>query len=320
MQSSTGLLLHSVALLYPFIVGAAHTATAQTGQTLPPVSGVCDASSFIAEGPVGSDLTKQRSRFFCDSVVITFFDDAKGHIMLQFSQKNANGFRILGFAGHADAKDEGQIDRKIVLLDTFYFTQDIGTPINHGSCTLFITNHEISKLFCSAIVDKGSQRTAAVVTFTPNPDETSAPSGTDKASAIAAAPQNPSVTLENGEQWQKIVTNGGTLYVQINGRFFISKPPLYTPENNSRYGFVTNVVTDLPESDIVGAPESVLKQVEGNCDIRQYSVLGTIYYGGKARSGFPSEPLPAENVVKKVIPGSGFEQAFDVLCKIAYGN
>jgi hypothetical protein len=32
-------------------------------------SGICDPSSHIAEGPIGSDLTKRQSRFYCNSAV-----------------------------------------------------------------------------------------------------------------------------------------------------------------------------------------------------------------------------------------------------------
>src|SRR5512147_776461 len=39
------------------------------------VDGTCDSSSHTAEGPIGADLTKRRSRFYCDSAVIAFFDD-----------------------------------------------------------------------------------------------------------------------------------------------------------------------------------------------------------------------------------------------------
>jgi hypothetical protein len=39
------------------------------------VNGTCDSSSHTAEGSLGSDLTKQQSRFYCDSAVITFFDE-----------------------------------------------------------------------------------------------------------------------------------------------------------------------------------------------------------------------------------------------------
>ena len=50
------------------------------------VNGTCAPSSHTAEGPIGSDLTKQQSRFYCDMAVIMFFDDYKGHLMIQFTR------------------------------------------------------------------------------------------------------------------------------------------------------------------------------------------------------------------------------------------
>jgi hypothetical protein len=49
------------------------------------VDGRCASSSHVAEGPLGADLTKRQSRFYCDSAVITFFADYKGHVMVQFA-------------------------------------------------------------------------------------------------------------------------------------------------------------------------------------------------------------------------------------------
>lgn len=46
------------------------------------LSGTCDPASHTAEGPLGTDLTKRQSRFYCDSAVITFWDDYKGHVMV----------------------------------------------------------------------------------------------------------------------------------------------------------------------------------------------------------------------------------------------
>ena len=39
------------------------------------VKGKCSPGSHIAEGDIGEDLTERQSRFYCDSAVISFFDD-----------------------------------------------------------------------------------------------------------------------------------------------------------------------------------------------------------------------------------------------------
>lgn len=112
------------------------------------------------------------------------------------------------------------------------------------------------------------------------------------------------------EVWQKIQSGGREIYVQTNGFY-------YTKENYSGYGFHTYVVANLPESDIVGAPESVMNDVEGNCESRTYHVLGSLFFAGKNRSGMAMHKTPSENVERKLALNSPFEKAFDLLCKIA---
>ena len=112
------------------------------------------------------------------------------------------------------------------------------------------------------------------------------------------------------EKWQKVQTDGPDIYVRTDGFY-------YTKEHYSGLGFHTFIVANLPESDIVGAPQSVMNDVEGNCEARTFHVLGSLFYAGKNRSGVPMQSLPAEEIERKVVPNSHFEKAFDMLCKIA---
>lgn len=115
------------------------------------------------------------------------------------------------------------------------------------------------------------------------------------------------------DKWQKVESGGKEIYVKTNG-FYYTKP------SYSGYGFHTFIVANLPESSIVGAPESVMNDVEGNCETRTYHVLGTLFFAGKNRSGVAMKSLPGENVERKLIPGSAFEKAFDMLCATAGGQ
>ena len=113
------------------------------------------------------------------------------------------------------------------------------------------------------------------------------------------------------EKWQKIKSaDGREIYVMTNGSY-----------NQlgccSAKMFRTYLVANLPESDIVGAPQSVMTEVEGDCEARQYHVLGTLFFAGKNRSGMAMENTESEEFERKLIPGSPFEKAFDLLCKIA---
>jgi hypothetical protein len=110
--------------------------------------------------------------------------------------------------------------------------------------------------------------------------------------------------------WQKVQSEGREIYVMINGSY--NGTGFY-----SGYAFNTYIVTNLPESDIVGSPQSVMHEVEGGCEVRRYQLLGSLFFAGKNRSGMAMDSTPAENIERKLVPNSPFEKAFNMLCKIA---
>jgi hypothetical protein len=111
-------------------------------------------------------------------------------------------------------------------------------------------------------------------------------------------------TGSTGEKWQKVP--GTDLYAMTNVGF-------------SQGGIVEMyIVENLPESDIVGAPQSVEYDIWGTCAARQYTVVSSLFYSEKNRGGYPMEDTGIEGVERKVIPGSAREKAFDMLCKIAW--
>lgn len=129
------------------------------------LTGTCDASSHTAEGPIDSDLTKRQSRFFCNSAVIAFFDDYKGHVMVQFAQKEAHHTPILGFAGKVE--DDGIM----MALDHVYLTEGQATTVSDGWCKFFFKNQHMSGIFCGMKVDETGSRTTAMVVFNPAPGQ-----------------------------------------------------------------------------------------------------------------------------------------------------
>lgn len=123
------------------------------------VNGACDSSSHTAEGPIDSDLTKRQSRFYCDSAVITFLDDYKGHTMVQFTQKDSHHSPILGFAGRLE--EEG----KMMKVDTVYLVPGNATTVSDGVCKFFFANRQLSGIMCGMKVDETGRRTTAIVAF-----------------------------------------------------------------------------------------------------------------------------------------------------------
>ena len=63
------------------------------------LDGLCTADSHTAEGPIGSDLTKRQSRFYCDEAVVLVFDNENGPLLVEFQEKEARHGPVLGFYG-----------------------------------------------------------------------------------------------------------------------------------------------------------------------------------------------------------------------------
>ena len=129
------------------------------------VSGICDPSSHTAEGPLGADLTKRQSRFYCNSAVITFFDDYKGHAMIQFAQKESHHGPILGFSGKVE--DDGIM----MSVNRAYLAAETPVTVSGGVCKFFFKNRQMSGIFCGMKVDETGRRTTAVVSFNAAPGQ-----------------------------------------------------------------------------------------------------------------------------------------------------
>jgi hypothetical protein len=127
------------------------------------VNGMCAPSSHTAEGPLGADLTKRQSRFFCDSAILMFFDDYKGHVLIQFVEKESHHSPMLGFSGKVE--DDGIM----MPIDHIYLTVGTPTTVSDGACKFFFKNHHISGIFCGAAVDETGRRTTAIVVFNAAP-------------------------------------------------------------------------------------------------------------------------------------------------------
>ncbi len=156
-----------IAISAALLGGVWLTVTAYAGppNDIEVVNGICAASSHTAEGPLGADLTKRQSRFYCDSAAITFFDDYKGHVMVQFAQKKSNHSPILGFAGRVE--DDGIM----MVVDHVYLASGQATTVSDGWCKFFFKNRHMSGIFCGMKVDETGRRTTAAVVFNPTPGQ-----------------------------------------------------------------------------------------------------------------------------------------------------
>jgi hypothetical protein len=244
--------------------------------------------------------------------------------MIQFSEKKAHHAPILGFAGQVEN------DGIMMPVDHVYLEPGKATPASDGVCKFFFEDRHMKSIVCGMKADEGGRRTVAVVVFNAAPGQTSEfKIGPDdsKSNTPPSKPQMGVDDLAGGKPediWQMVESDGREIYVMTNGRYFSTErysgkigDGEDTLTKRLVYGFATYIVANLPESAIVGAPLSVMNNVEGNCETRHYHVLGSLFFAGKNRSGTAMQNMPPEDVERTLVPNSPFEKAFDMLCKIA---
>lgn len=152
-------------LAQPSTEPRANAPTVATYDHLQFVKGTCNASSHTSEGPLGADLTKQQSRFFCDSAVITFFDNHQSHVMINFLEKQANHAPTLGFAGQVEN------DGITMPVDHVYLESGKATPVSDGVCKFFFEDRHMKNIVCVMKADEGRRRTVAAVEFNAEPGQ-----------------------------------------------------------------------------------------------------------------------------------------------------
>ncbi len=129
------------------------------------VAGRCEASSHTAEGPIGSDLTKRQSRFYCDTAVIIFLDDRPGHVLIQFVEKKSHSSSPLGFGGKIDG------DGQIIQVEHAYLQPGKPIAVSEGYCKFFFQNQKMNGIACGMKLDEAGRRTTAIVGFTASPGQ-----------------------------------------------------------------------------------------------------------------------------------------------------
>lgn len=140
--------------------------TLSSGDKVEWVRGHCIETSHVAEGPLGADLTKRQSRFFCDSAVIMFFKRDPGHVLVQFTEKRSNTDTPIGFGGVL-ANDGIQM----VVGRLYLPTGAPPTNVDDGACKFFFKNKHMEGIFCGAVVDQGDRRIVANIAFDADPGQ-----------------------------------------------------------------------------------------------------------------------------------------------------
>lgn len=74
------------------------------------------------------------------------------------------------------------------------------------------------------------------------------------------------------------------------------------------------MVTNLPESAIVNAPQSAAVRIYGSCSRRQYTKQGFAFFSEKWRGGYIVSNYPPDNLILKVLPNTPIAALFDREC------
>ena len=122
------------------------------------VKGRCSPKSHIAEGRVGTDLTKNQSRFFCDAVAIMPINGDPRHVLLTFSESKSHTRPQIGYAGL-------MVDDEMMQVQRVYLQSGVAIPADDGACKIFRKGGRISGIACGAKSDQGGRRTVPIVAF-----------------------------------------------------------------------------------------------------------------------------------------------------------
>jgi hypothetical protein len=153
------LMRHAPALALALALSLVSTAGHAIGFTdLEVVKGHCAPSSHIAEGRVGTDLTKNQSRFFCDAVAIMPINGNPRHVLLTFTESKSHTRPQIGYAGL-------MLDDQMLQVQRIYLQNGVATPADEGYCKIFRKGGRISGIACGAKSDQGGRRTVPIVSF-----------------------------------------------------------------------------------------------------------------------------------------------------------
>jgi hypothetical protein len=117
--------------------------------------------------------------------------------------------------------------------------------------------------------------------------------------------------LLNGEMWLRVHDEFAILMSSDRGKHF------NLPDSKGQ--FIAQIVYNLPESDIVGAPASEQDAVYGNCSSRTYFTAIGASFSEKWRGGDvlgdPDEDGFTFGPTRRVMAGTMMEQVFNIECK-----
>lgn len=78
--------------------------------------------------------------------------------------------------------------------------------------------------------------------------------------------------------------------------------------------FRVYVMRNLPESEIIGAPESEVTEVQGSCTRKEFSLMGTAFFSGEKATGMLVDSINGDLYRRRMTPQSEFYAIFKSIC------
>lgn len=119
--------------------------------------GSCGSISYVTEGSMREDLSKNRVPFKCDLMTISYFDNVGKHVLINFFQKESISKQTIGFGGLL-------VEENIIHVNNIYFGQSQAVP-EESYCKLYYKNKKLDGVSCGGIVIENNHRTVPNIGF-----------------------------------------------------------------------------------------------------------------------------------------------------------
>ncbi len=123
------------------------------------VKGACTPKSHTASGGLKEDIRGKHTAFLCDSVIVTFLDNQRKHVLVQFTLQNSRSARVIGFEGVVEGGEGVFRVRQMFLERGKTFAAD------DGGCRISYSGRTPNALACGASMHQEKSRTVAIVEF-----------------------------------------------------------------------------------------------------------------------------------------------------------
>lgn len=99
-----------------------------------------------------------------------------------------------------------------------------------------------------------------------------------------------------------------------SGYYKLSTDVMASAQRNGDELFAELVTPMHTNDNIVNGPRSIAVQIYGSCSERVFTNRGIALFSGRYRGGYIMDTIEADNVIRKVTPGTVVAKLFDREC------